>query len=125
VEGWGDFWFSKVKDLPASFYRDGATKDTITNYENGTKEASSSNDLGGVSRLGALLPMASSAEDLADKCVAQAGATHGDALVSPTAARSSHIWSGLLSETGKSSCRAHPWCFGGPAWTCPLSSLLW
>ena len=76
VEGWGDFWFSKVKDLPASFYRDQATKDTIANYEQGKKESSQSNDLGGVSRLGALLPMASSAQDLADKCVAQAGATH-------------------------------------------------
>ena len=107
VEGWGDFWFSKVKDLPASFYRDGATKDTITNYENGTKEASSSVDLGGVSRLGALLPMASSAEDLAHKCVAQAGATHGDALVSPSARFFAHlVWA--VVETGKTPAKLIP-----------------
>ena len=100
VEGWGDFWFSKVKDLPASFYRDQATKDTIANYEQGKKESSQSNDLGGVSRLGALLPMASSAQDLADKCVAQAGATHGDRLVNPTARFFAHlVWA--VSETGK------------------------
>ena len=100
VQGWGDFWFSKVKDLPASFYRDGASKESIANYEKGTKEASGSNDLGGVSRLGALLPMASSAGDLADKCVAQAGATHGDALVNPTARFFAHlVWT--VTETGK------------------------
>ena len=100
VDGWGDYWFSKVKDLPASFYRDGATKDTIANYEQGKKESSQSNDLGGVSRLGALLPMASSAQDLADKCVAQAGATHGDSLVNPTARFFAHlVWA--VSETGK------------------------
>ena len=46
VEGWGDFWFSKVKDLPASFYRDQATKDTIANYEQGKKESSQSNAQG-------------------------------------------------------------------------------
>jgi len=100
VQGWGDFWLSKVKDLPASFYRDQATKDTIANYEQGKKEASGSNDLGGVSRLGALLAMASSAGDLADKCAAQAAATHGDALVNPTARFFAHlVWA--VSETGK------------------------
>ena len=100
VEGWGDFWLRNVKDLPASVYRDGATKATIANYEQGKKVASDSNDLGGVSRLGALLPMASSAEDLAEKCAAQAGATHGDALVNPTARFFAHlVWA--VSETGK------------------------
>ena len=100
VEGWGDFWFRNVKDLPASVYRDGATKAAIANYEQGKKVASDSNDLGGVSRLGALLPMASSAEDLAEKCAAQAGATHGDALVNPTARFFAHlVWA--VSETGK------------------------
>ena len=107
VEGWGDFWFSKVKDLPSSFYRDGATKDTIANYENGTKEASGSNDLGGVSRLGALLPMASSAEDLAFKCVAQAGATHGDSLVNPCAHFFAYlVWA--VIETGKTPAKLVP-----------------
>jgi ADP-ribosylglycohydrolase len=45
--------------------------------------------------------MASSAEDLAGKCAAQAAATHGDGLVDPTARFFAHlVWS--VSETGKS-----------------------
>jgi hypothetical protein len=44
--------------------------------------------------------LASSAGDLADKCVAQAGATHGDALVNPTARFFAHlVWA--VTETGK------------------------
>lgn len=99
VDGFPEFWASKVAQTSPSFYRDHATKEAVVTFgDGGSKAAFASTELGGAARSAALFPFVASAEDFSQKAAQQAAFSH-QSSISKSAA---HFFAELTYLVGKS-----------------------
>ncbi len=85
LDGFAKAWRSFWENPSTESYRDGATKATLQNLQNGvapSKSASASNDIAGAGRIAPLFLLAwKSPEDLVEAARLQTALTHGDPAV--------------------------------------------